>query len=474
MRHLLKTSMVLLLILIFSGCEKSPDLTLKEQEEDSFETPFHEEITDTYLAIFQLISTGMKKAITQPQLYFLGEVGDTRGCPDSSVAGGATYPKTMTLDFVNCNSAGIVYNGTVPIIFNAALGDTAAAGPEIVVPAVSGIMINGYTFDLTGPISLDRNSNSTNDIFSYDFSLGGDIISTKDGTTTTLPSGSCGTFGIGSTDSDDPTNPISYIDNPFDVTLKQTEIVCASATASHLFCVMTGEEALSLDPTSCSCPTDGDLEIVGGACGSTGGAISDYDFGFDGRNSDSGACDNFVNEVTIIDFISYEGEITAIEGPLEGRTSTDIGVDQQGGSPVGTSLQLTDAGSTGGAAGHGFTWTDPTTSSYGMINAGQTIGNTTTPTLPWINEIHYDNDGGDANEGIEIAGPAGLDLGEYCLIIYNGNGTILREPALRGAVIPDEGNGYGAIFISTVLQNDDEAIALVKKDIVAANFCAGR
>lgn len=473
MRHLLKTSMVLIFIFIFSSCEKSPDLIAEQPVEESFSTPFHEEITDTYLALFQLISTSMREAITKPQLFFLTEVGDTRDCPDSSLTGGATYPKTLTLDFDNCNSAGIVYNGTADVIFNAALGQDAASGPEIVVPAVSGIMINGYTFDLTGPISLERNSGGNNSFFNYDFSLGGDIISTNGGTTTTLPSGSCGTFGLGIDDRDDPNNPITYVDNPFEVTLKQAEVICSAGGVDHSFCTMTGAEALSLDPTTCSCPKQGDLEIMDGACG-TDGALSDYDFGLDGRGADSGNCDNIIDEVTIFDFISYEGEITATEGPLQGRTSTDIGVDQQGGSAVGTSLQLTDLGSTGGASGHGFTWTDPSANSYGMINVGQTISNTTTPNSPWINEIHYDNTGTDANEGLEIAGPAGLNLEDYCLIIYNGNGTILRQPSLAGMVIPDEGNGFGAVFISTVLQNDDEAIALVQKDNVAANFCSGR
>ncbi len=476
MRHLLKTSMVLFLIFIFSGCEKSPDLTLEQQEEASFAEPFHEEITDTYLAIFQLISTAMREAITKPQLYFLTEVGDTRSCPDSSVSGGASYPKTLTLDFDNCNSAGIVYNGLADIIFNAALGQDAASGPEIVVPAVSGIMINGYTFDLTGPISLERNTSGPAGFFNYDFSLGGDIISTNGGTTTTLPAGSCGTFGLGFDDGDDPDNPATFVNNPFDVTLKQTEIVCASATASHLFCVMTGDEALSLDPSVCSCPTQGDLEIAGGACGSTGGAVSDYDFGFDGRNSDTGACDNNVNELTIIDFLSWEGAFTANGGAIDGAMSVDIIVDEQPAPADGNSLQLTDGGT--GAPGHGFFWTDPSAHSRGMINSGQTITNTTTPSTPWINEIHYDDSGADANEGIEIAGPAGLDLSNYCIQPYNGNGggPAGSEISLRGSTIPDEGNGFGAIWIPiNSLQNGaPDGIAFYRKDNVAMNFCAGR
>ncbi len=477
MRHLLKTFVVLFIIFLLSGCEKEPDLNLKKDE--SFSAPFHERITDTYLALFQLISTGIQEAITKPQLYFLAELGDTRDCPDSSVDNTTTYPKVLTLDFVNCNSAGIIYNGMVPITFNAPLGQDADPTDtfEIVVPPVMGITINGYAFELTGPIKLDRVDTGSG-FYDYNFILEGAIISSKDGTTTTLPAGSCGTFGLGFTDGDDPNNPIDYVDNPFQVSLKETTVVCASAGASHSFCTMTGNEPLSLNPSTCSCPTQGDLEITTGACGSTGGAASSYDFGFDGRNSDAGMCDPIVNELTIIDFLSWEGVVTADGGVADGLTSIDILVDEEPAAPLGTSLQLTDGGS--GAAGHGFFWTGSTNASSGFINVGQTISNTTTPNTPWINEIHYNNEGprGDIDEGIEIAGPAGLDLSNYCLYLYDGdtNQPSGAEISLRGRTIPDEGRGFGAVFIDIpAIQNGaPDGVAFYRKDNIAVSFCAGR
>ena len=33
-----------------------------------------------------------------------------------------------------------------------------------------------------------------------------------------------------------------------------------------------------------------------------------------------------------------------------------------------------------------------------------------TQSAVWINEIHYENSGADANEGVEVAGPAGVSL----------------------------------------------------------------
>jgi len=46
----------------------------------------------------------------------------------------------------------------------------------------------------------------------------------------------------------------------------------------------------------------------------------------------------------LVEFISYEGTFTAIEGPAMGVLSTDIGVSQNGSTPVGSSLSLTDNG----------------------------------------------------------------------------------------------------------------------------------
>jgi hypothetical protein len=40
----------------------------------------------------------------------------------------------------------------------------------------------------------------------------------------------------------------------------------------------------------------------------------------------------------------------------------------------------------------------------------------------FINEIHYENVGSDNNEGVEIVGPAGTNLGSYMISAYNGAG----------------------------------------------------
>jgi len=76
------------------------------------------------------------------------------------------------------------------------------------------------------------------------------------------------------------------------------------------------------------------------------------------------------------------------------------------------------------------------------------------PITVFINEIHYDNDGTDANEGIEIAGPAGTDLSCYELLFYNGNDS-LQDPSLAlSGIIPDQMCGYGTVwFAKSGIQN---------------------
>ncbi|WP_353779982.1 HYR domain-containing protein [Winogradskyella sp. 3972H.M.0a.05] len=63
----------------------------------------------------------------------------------------------------------------------------------------------------------------------------------------------------------------------------------------------------------------------------------------------------------------------------------------------------------------------------------------------WINELHYDNDGGDTGEFIEVAGTAGVDLSGYSLILYNGSGGAAYNTIALSGVIDDESNGFGAV-----------------------------
>ena len=85
-----------------------------------------------------------------------------------------------------------------------------------------------------------------------------------------------------------------------------------------------------------------------------------------------------VNAVgTVIQFLSYEGTLTAVGGPADGITSTDIGVSESSSTPVGFSLQLSGTGTAYGD----FGWTADT-DSFGTVNNGQSFGGAPPPPPP--------------------------------------------------------------------------------------------
>ena len=169
---------------------------------------------------------------------------------------------------------------------------------------------------------------------------------------------------------------------------------------------------------------------------------------------------------TVIQFLSYEGTLVALDGPATGLESTDIGVSETGTDPIGFSLQLTGEGATYGD----FTWAAPAAGTQDAANTGQVFAGAD-PIL-FINEFHYDNAGGDVGEFIEVAGTAGLDLAGYSLVLYNGNGGGVYDTIALSGTIDDEADGFGALaFAYAGLQNGaPDGFALVDPDGAVLQF----
>lgn len=136
----------------------------------------------------------------------------------------------------------------------------------------------------------------------------------------------------------------------------------------------------------------------------------------------------------------------------------------------------TTASSSTGTGGAGGTATSTSTTSTSATSTSATSSTTTSATTTtttttsgmtaadvWINEIHYDNDGVDTGEGIEVAGPAGTDLTSYSLELYNGSSGAVYDSVTLSGVIPDQQAGYGTVWfpIAGIQNGDPDGVALV-------------
>ncbi len=98
---------------------------------------------------------------------------------------------------------------------------------------------------------------------------------------------------------------------------------------------------------------------------------------------------------------------------------------------------------------------------------------TATP-QPFVNELHYDNDGTDTGEFIEIAGPAGTDVSGWRLVLYNGNDGGTYDTTTLPGTIPDQSDGYGTVEVdypTNGIQNGEaDGIALVDDTGLVVQF----
>ena len=108
------------------------------------------------------------------------------------------------------------------------------------------------------------------------------------------------------------------------------------------------------------------------------------------------------------------------------------------------------------------------------FTVGPTVVAQGTVTTVFVNEIHYDNEGTDAGEAIEIAGPAGTDLAGWSLVLYNGSGGAVYNTTALSGVIPDQQAGYGTLFVSyptNGIQNGaPDGVALVDSSDAVVQF----
>ena len=84
----------------------------------------------------------------------------------------------------------------------------------------------------------------------------------------------------------------------------------------------------------------------------------------------------------------------------------------------------------------------------------------------FINEIHYDNEGADTGEAIEVAAPAGTDLSGWSLVLYNGSNSAPYSTTPLSGVMADQSGGYGflEVAVSGIQNGAPDGVALVNAE----------
>lgn len=129
----------------------------------------------------------------------------------------------------------------------------------------------------------------------------------------------------------------------------------------------------------------------------------------------------------VVQFISYEGAITASNGPAAGRTSTNLPVSEAGSDPAGRSLQL---GGTGSSYAN-FSWRSAATATFGACNNGQTFSSpnpppTVTGTTPSNGATNFPAAG---NLGASFSESVTAAAGAFTLSCANSGNVGLTYPS---------------------------------------------
>lgn len=204
--------------------------------------------------------------------------------------------------------------------------------------------------------------------------------------------------------------------------------------------------------------------LVPDICGGTGVVTVTYPANGLQNGSPDGLA--LVDETgTVREFLSWEGTFTAASGPAAGLTSTDIGVEEGSSTPPGESLQRADDG----------TWFGPAAATFGACNDGSGGGGGGggggSSTL-FLSELHYDNAGSDANEGVEVSGPAGSALDGWSVVFYNGSGGAVYGTLDLTGTIPETCRPEGGLaFERSGIQNGaPDGLALVDPEGAVVEF----
>jgi len=306
---------------------------------------------------YNLIDTGNGNAV----LASLTGQADGNICFDVTISG-PTAPDVINIDVVDANDASCIGGMPMPVnipecmmaacdIFNVLTSTSCNADGTYCVdvefdaidPGASGynIVINGVPF---GPFSYDPGMIQGQTML-CDASFIGDgqmgiMVSVADIESATGGGGSSGGTPI--------ISELHY-DNAGGDEGEAIEITAPAGTdlMGYSLVLYNGSNGLMYNTIALS----GIVADAGAGCG----AISFDATGIQNGNDAIALVDP---AGTVLEFISYEGPFAAGDGPASGMTAVDIGVAESSATPIGESLQLTDAG-----------WIGPIANTMDAVNA---------------------------------------------------------------------------------------------------------
>ncbi|KRA16159.1 MULTISPECIES: endonuclease [unclassified Lysobacter] len=181
---------------------------------------------------------------------------------------------------------------------------------------------------------------------------------------------------------------------------------------------------------------DNDL-LPAGSLVSCGGSVRIGVLSYPTNGIQNGSNDGFAlvdGSGNVVQFLSYEGAITASSGPAAGMTSTNLPVSESGSTAAGTSLRLSGSGSTYA----NFTWQASAAQSFGACNAGQTFS--TPNPAPTVTSTTPAN----GSNSFPAAGDLAVSFSEAVTL---GSGALTLQCASSGTIAltyPSSGTSFTA------------------------------
>ena len=224
------------------------------------------------------------------------------------------------------------------------------------------------------------------------------------------------------------------------------DATAAGDTGERIEIVATAGESLSgyriylYNGSTPSAATYYDNDLVPtGSLVACGGTVRIATLTYPSNGIQNGANDAFAlvdSASNVVQFLSYEGAVTASNGPASGRVSTNLAVSETGSTPAGTSLQLGGSGSTY----VNFSWNASATQTFGTCNRNQTfIAPNPPPTVTGTTPA-------DGATDFPAAGDLGVGFSESVTL---SSGAFALQCATSGAVPVTHASSGSSFAIST-------------------------